>query len=190
MDKKLIVFDFFGVFCYDVADKWMEKHFPEEKRAIFRREFFPKVDSGFYTKEECFGILERESGMPADDIFEEWVAEANVNYGTIEVVRDIKKKYPDITVVLLSNANVEHIEAIFERYNMKDLFDVTFISGNIKMCKPDPNFFRYALESTGFRGEEAIMIDDRQQNLNAAESVGMSGILFESAEQLRKALDL
>ncbi len=190
MDKKLIVFDFFGVFCYDVADKWMEKHFSSEKRAVFRREFFPKVDSGFYTKEECFGILEKESGIPADDIFEEWVAEANINYGTVEVVRDIKRLYPDATVILLSNANVEHLEAIFERYGLDGLFDTVFMSGRYGICKPDVKFFEYALEKTGFSGEDAVMIDDRQSNLDAAAKTGMAGILFTSPEELRKELKL
>ncbi len=190
MNKKLVVFDFFGVFCPDVADVWMDGLLEEEKIRELRKSFYPLGDSGKLTAEEFFATLEKESGVPAAKIFDDWMDIAVPNEKVIDIVKELKEKRPDTKVILLSNAVAMHLAAIFDKFEIHDLFHKCIVSANYGMCKPNPDFFKLALETMGVDACDAVMIDDRESNLESARGLGMSGILFKNAEELRRELGL
>jgi 2-haloacid dehalogenase len=70
------------------------------------------------------------------------------------------------------------------------LFDGMQISGEIGLIKPDPAFFERMMRVFDFKAEEAIFIDDRAVNVDAACVLGIDGIHFESPEQLRRELEV
>jgi FMN phosphatase YigB (HAD superfamily) len=53
-----------------------------------------------------------------------------------------------------------------------------FVSVRHKMRKPNREFYDLALKSLEIEPHEAIFIDDRQENIDAAKKIGMKGILF------------
>ncbi len=189
MSKKLLIFDFFGVFCPDVADVFMKDHFTEEEISDMRVELYPDLDAGRLLPGPFFKILEERSGVPAVEIEKGFMDRSEVAPDMIKLVLDAKAsgKY---TVILLSNAYADHMDGIFKKYDLWNLFDRYFVSAKYGMCKPDVRFFELALKETGFEGKDATMIDDRQSNLDAAASLGMKGILFESCEKLRNNLGI
>ncbi|EPR18860.1 hydrolase [Sphingobium indicum IP26] len=62
------------------------------------------------------------------------------------------------------------------------------VSGAEKLVKPDPAIYRLALDRFGLRAEEALFVDDREDNILAAEAEGMRGHLFRDAIALREEL--
>ncbi|QDC38222.1 HAD family hydrolase [Sphingobium fuliginis] len=62
------------------------------------------------------------------------------------------------------------------------------VSGAEKLVKPDPAIYRLALERFGLSAEQALFIDDREENVLAAEADGMRGHLFRDAATLRREL--
>ncbi|WP_313803306.1 HAD family phosphatase [Sphingobium sp.] len=62
------------------------------------------------------------------------------------------------------------------------------VSGAEKLVKPDPAIYRLALRRFGLRAEQAIFIDDREENILAAQAEGMHGHLFRDAATLRQEL--
>lgn len=54
--------------------------------------------------------------------------------------------------------------------------------------KPNPYFFYSHLEKHTLEPEQIIFIDDKLANVLAAQSIGMHGIHFKNAQQLRKQL--
>ena len=62
------------------------------------------------------------------------------------------------------------------------------VSYELGVCKPDPEFFRRGLAKLGVEAEECLFIDDLEDNVEAARSLGITGIRFESAEQLEREL--
>jgi 2-haloacid dehalogenase len=62
------------------------------------------------------------------------------------------------------------------------------VSGEVKLLKPDPAIYYLALDRFGVRPQEALFIDDRLINVEAAEAVGMHAHLFTTAEDLRARL--
>jgi 2-haloacid dehalogenase len=72
--------------------------------------------------------------------------------------------------------------ALFDRFR-----DVV-VSGAERLVKPDPAIFELALARFGLGPGEALFIDDRAENIAAAEAAGLIGHLFRDAETLRDVL--
>lgn len=54
--------------------------------------------------------------------------------------------------------------------------------------KPHPSFFHAHLEKTNLRPDQLIFIDDKLENVKAAQAVGMHAIHFKNVKQLRQEL--
>ena len=63
------------------------------------------------------------------------------------------------------------------------------VSGEVKLLKPDPAIYYLALDRFRLRPADALFIDDRLINLEAAEAVGMRTHLFTTADDLRGRLE-
>lgn len=74
-------------------------------------------------------------------------------------------------------------EAFFGRFR-----DIV-VSGEVKLLKPDPAIYYLALDRFGLKPADALFVDDRAINVEAAEAVGMHGHLFTTAEALRERLE-
>ena len=72
--------------------------------------------------------------------------------------------------------------AIFGRFR-----DIV-VSGEEQVMKPDPAIYHLALNRFGLEPADAVFIDDRQANVDGAIAVGMHGLLFTGAAQLRADL--
>jgi len=86
-----------------------------------------------------------------------------------------------IKVGLVTNNAIETRERWRSLLPLDELFDDVVDSSEVGIRKPDPAIYRLALERLGgIPAESAIFLDDLQQNLDAAESLGMHGILVEA----------
>ena len=68
------------------------------------------------------------------------------------------------------------------------LFDQTYASCLMGVSKPDPDFWRIILTAEGVEAKAAVFTDDRQENVDAAASLGIRSVLFRSAAGLRAEL--
>ncbi|MDO7844637.1 HAD family hydrolase [Sphingomonas immobilis] len=69
-----------------------------------------------------------------------------------------------------------------------DRFRDVVVSGDEKIAKPDPAIYHLALARFGVAAGDAVFIDDRADNVEAADGVGIRGVLFEDAAKLRGVL--
>ena len=77
-----------------------------------------------------------------------------------------------------------------ERFGILQLIDRYVVSGAEGLVKPDPRLFQVLLDRYALRAEECIFVDDNPDNVAAACQMGMKGIVFSGAENLRKQLGL
>jgi putative hydrolase of the HAD superfamily len=56
------------------------------------------------------------------------------------------------------------------------------------MAKPDAAIFHHVLKQLGTKPEENLFIDDKTINIEAAEELGMRGLVFTTPAQLRADL--
>jgi putative hydrolase of the HAD superfamily len=67
-------------------------------------------------------------------------------------------------------------------------FDVLVWSYQLKVAKPDKAIYLYALDRLGTRAAETLFIDDKTENVETAEAVGMKALIFSTVEKLREDL--
>ena len=107
--------------------------------------------------------------------------------GTMEIVKELKAK-GKYQLILLSDHAREWMEYIEEKKKDLKIFDKKIFSYDIGAVKSDKQTFKIVLEQTGIVADETLFIDDYEKNVKNAEEVGIHGIVFENAEQLRKTL--
>lgn len=71
----------------------------------------------------------------------------------------------------------------YPREGWGELFDVTVISGEVGLRKPDPRIYRLAAERLGLQPRECVFVDDLHLNVRAAVDVGMVGVHHRDVEQ-------
>jgi putative hydrolase of the HAD superfamily len=64
-----------------------------------------------------------------------------------------------------------------------DTFDDLIFSAEVGLAKPDRRIYILALDRLRVAPAEAIFIDDVQENVEAAQAIGMAGIRFLSTDQ-------
>ena len=88
-------------------------------------------------------------------------------------------------LALLSNTDPIHMSHEEARFPFFRFFPIRIYSYRVGASKPDPIIYRKALQACGVRAEEAVYIDDIAEYAAAAARLGMTGIIFQSPEQLR-----
>jgi HAD superfamily hydrolase (TIGR01509 family) len=74
------------------------------------------------------------------------------------------------------------------RFPFFRFFPIRIYSYRVGASKPDPVIYREALQACQVLAEEAVYIDDIAAYAEAAQRLGMSGIVFQSPEQLQSDL--
>ena len=77
---------------------------------------------------------------------------------------------------------------IEERLALSRYVPWTFVSCRTGVRKPDPEAYLGAARTLGRPASSCVFVDDRCDNVEAAWSVGMPGVIFESADALRRDL--
>lgn len=90
-------------------------------------------------------------------------------------------------VAMLSNTNPDHANVIAQM-GYYDFFCPVLLSYRIGTEKPDPRAYHILLQKLNLPPESVVFIDNTPENVEAAEKLGIHGILFTDAPSLRKSL--
>ena len=108
--------------------------------------------------------------------------------GMREVINELRAKGYEIYG--LTNWSMETFPAARERFGILQMIDRYVVSGAERLIKPDYRLFHILLDRYGLNAGECVFVDDNPDNVAAAETLGMKGIVFTGAEALRKQLGL
>jgi putative hydrolase of the HAD superfamily len=103
---------------------------------------------------------------------------------TVRLIEELRTA--GVLIALVSNAFGRDCYAGFD---LSALADVVVISSEVGIRKPSRRIYAIACERLGVTPEQAIMIDDLQQNLDGATRLGIAGVLHTEAADTRKQLD-
>ncbi len=113
-----------------------------------------------------------------NDIFTE-------DQGVSEIIRSLKGKKK---LGLISNTNPLHFDYILSKFPVIRIFDKWILSHEVGFKKPDVHIFQKAMEWASVEPGKILLIDDMKKHVEVAVSLGMQGILFISANQLKEEL--
>lgn len=180
---KAIIFDWTEVIATDGFGNWLKNNFKDLD--IGKDRIDDQVNSAEISHDEFMQKLSEKTNITPEDIWEGVKKETFVNWDLVEIIKKLKREYK---IGLLSNFTAIWLREIINEYNLWDLFDEYIISSEYKMIKPNPEIFQKMLEKLEISANEAVFIDDRQVNTDAAERVGIKAHLFKNNDQFIKDL--
>lgn len=89
---------------------------------------------------------------------------------------------------ILSNIGEELLRYMRQEFGWLGQFDHHTWSCELGIAKPDPAIYTYTCEKLDVAPADALFLDDKPENIAAAESIGLNAIQFRNVEQLRKDL--
>ena len=133
-------------------------------------EFFSFVVGELNLPEEKKAVLHR---FVIDDFY--------IDQELLAFVRLIRNDYAS---ALLTNFPAHLHKFMRTAWHIQDAFDLIIASCDVKLIKPDPRIYQLTLDQLGVTAQEAVFIDDRVINVDAAELMGMQAILFKNRQQV------
>ncbi|MGB7547127.1 MAG: HAD family phosphatase [Terracidiphilus sp.] len=127
-------------------------------------------------------------GPSAVEELNRWDARMWTTQNTAMLAWQMQLKQHGLLTAILSNMGDSVLESIQREFDWLGRFDVLVWSYQLHMAKPDPAIYHYTLQRLGTRPDEALFIDDKQINVEAARDLGMPALLFSTVEQLRADL--
>ncbi len=106
--------------------------------------------------------------------------------GSVAIMQALKAA--KIPILGITNYNREKFDGERQYFAFYNWFDDIVVSGDVGLLKPDPRIYQLLIARNKLNPSRAIFIDDRLENVQAAEAVGLQGHHFQGAESLRFAL--
>lgn len=91
---------------------------------------------------------------------------------------------------LLSNTNRLHFDYVLAKFSIIRVFDRWILSHEVGFKKPAVEIFQKAVQWASVEPRKILFIDDMKKHVEVAASLGIQGIHFVSAVQLREELSL
>jgi len=111
-------------------------------------------------------------------------ADEAVNHSVVDLLQRLHGRYK---LAVLSNSPPGLSQWLAD-WNLLDLFDTVFCSGDEGVVKPEPAAFKLTLQRLAVEPEEAVFIDDTDEHVAASRKMGLQAILFTTGEALAEEL--
>ena len=106
--------------------------------------------------------------------------------GSLEIVEELSRR--GVPLFAITNFSAEFWRMFRPTAPVFERFRDVLVSGEERMMKPDPAIFALAIKRFGIDPATALFVDDRADNIAAAEAAGFQGWLFREAGPLANAL--
>ncbi|MCR8726597.1 HAD family hydrolase [Frigidibacter sp. ROC022] len=179
-----VVFDIGNVLIEWMPEKYYDRVYgPERREKLFSdvdlHGMNMLVDLGHDFKDTIYGWAgtNPEYAQEITDWHDNWLELAQpVIHHSVRLMRALQRK--GVPVFALSNFGVGSFELACTRYEFLTEFDRTYISGRLKLAKPDPAIYAHVEADCGIAPERLLFTDDRPQNTAAAEARGWKTHVF------------
>lgn len=113
-----------------------------------------------------------------------------------ERLRWLRRKSKDYKLILVSNTNAWHVEAIKEKMGpfiwkqFNDCFEDLVFSHEVHNRKPNASFYEGVMKKHKLTPEECFFVDDNEDNIAAAQELGITSYWFRPEEETILDLDI
>lgn len=93
-----------------------------------------------------------------------------------------------LATAILSNMPHEIARCMRQEFGWLACFNQLTLSCELGLAKPDPAIYAFTCEQLEVRPEDALFLDDKQVNTDAAQRFGLPALRFQNVAQLRRDL--
>ncbi|OOQ89910.1 HAD-like protein [Penicillium brasilianum] len=148
---------------------------------VLSSSFWMDYEIGKIGEDECFaqvaglyGFREESLRAIVSNLRETLTYDENM----LSIFKEIKQT-PGVTIALVSNISEPEYQALRRRWDNSfwSTFDYIFTSWMLGVRKPSLRFYQHVLRATSAAPRKTLFIDDQPDNVLAAMSLGMHGIV-------------
>ena len=200
---KNIIFDFGGVIIdidfnksIDAYNKLGANNFKEFYSQAQQTYLFDKLDTGEISTQQFLSELRNYLPPSVTDkqMIDAWNAILiGIPEHRIRLLERLKAKF---RLFLLSNTNEIHypeytkeLQDKFHYESLCVLFDKAYLSFEVGLRKPDPDFYKMVLQENNLDPSETLFIDDSIQNLEPAKKLGIHTFFLEPPKDIISFFD-
>ena len=195
MEPRFAFFDIGGVLGTNGWDRNHRKeaadHFGLDLEDYTRRhdEVVPAFEEGLMTLDQYLDrtVFVRPRSFTPEEFKQFMYSSSKPFPDSIAVVRDLAKT-GKTRLCTASNEADELSRYRIRLFGLVGIFDTFLASCWVGVRKPAPAFYHRILAITAARAEDSVFVDDREENLAAAQALGFRVIHCQSADQLRREL--
>jgi len=190
-----IVFDLGNVLISFVPSEYLiKKNYPGTIRNTILKDIFESpewkmLDNGNITVPEAIESIAAKSSLRREEIALVFKFRRDIMFPLDENARLLpglrKQGY---RLYYLSNFPLDVFEQIKNDYFFFRHFDGGIISAEVKLSKPDVRIYEYLIRKYGLIPSESLFIDDIEENVAAAESAGMKGMVTNGSPRISEQL--
>ncbi len=180
---KAIICDFFGVLVGRGFDETYRKAGgdPVADRE-FVHDILMQANHGLISTKEFGDAFCQKLGITNEEFAKASAASEQPNFELFTYIKQLHEHYK---TAILSNVNRGVLERKVDEQLLKDCFDEIIVSAEVGYVKPQNEMYEYALEKLGVEPHECIFIDDIERNVDAANNLGLRGILYKDFESFK-----
>ncbi|MDN5835642.1 MAG: HAD family phosphatase [bacterium] len=153
-------------------------------------EYMPRLGSGQIDEREFWQLVSSSHGVRKVDISENLLGRSLADslnpYAEVGALVG-KLSELGIKTAILSNTIEPHAKAL-RAAGLYDSFDLIVLSHEVGMRKPSIDIYEHTLAELMVAPEKTIFIDDLTENVQAAASIGLHGIVYVDPMQLTRDL--
>lgn len=149
-------------------------------------------DRGDLTPEVYWSMLAQDAGVEIPRRNLEEICElditmwSHVNDSMVDWARTVRSS--GLKVGLLSNMYPDMVKHARKHFAWLSNFDCVVFSAEVRLIKPDPAIYQHVLRGLDVEPSQALFLDDRDINIQAARALGINALRFHSVTQLRSEL--
>jgi putative hydrolase of the HAD superfamily len=106
---------------------------------------------------------------------------ARINPAAMQWVQQLRQA--NLQLALLSNMPAEISHYLTANHKWPSLFHHLVFSCDLRRTKPEPEAYQVCLEKLQVAASEALFLDDRPENVEAAKKLGIHGVVFDGLDR-------
>jgi len=185
---KLVIFDMGGVVCEN-ADvvPFIAAHLEISEDRFYElagQMNLKLLFCGLISEGEFWERFSRNYGRTVNQDLWKIFFHPRLNGEVVELIEPLR--YNSRVVVGTNTIDSHYVSLIAMR--CYEPFDALYASNKMGVAKPSPEFYRRILTAESYTPDETLLIDDSEENVASARAIGLHGILFSNADDLRSQL--
>jgi 2-haloacid dehalogenase len=189
-----VVFDIGNVLLTWQPETWYDRTYGRARRETLFAEadlagMNLSIDGGADFRGTVYALADAHPGWATEirDWHDNWLGLAGpVIDRSVRLLRALKRR--GVPVFALTNFGAGSFELARGSLDFLSEFDRTYVSGQLRLLKPDPAIYAAVEADCGIAPAHLLFIDDKPENIAAAQARGWQVHLFDAPEGLARRL--
>ncbi|KAH9034150.1 HAD-like domain-containing protein [Lactarius hengduanensis] len=165
---------------------------PKTLKAVISSTFWHDYERGRLSEDECYRLAGDKFSLDPEE-FRRAVLDTHdsiqQNDAFIHFIRDLQAEAQGaLRIFAMSNISAPDYDVVRARPEEWGIFERIFTSAAVGMRKPELCFFKFVLDQIKAEPSSVVFVDDKFENVLAARSLGMNGIVFDDVQRVRQSL--